>query len=72
MSTILEVLMESAFERQFRNGKELQPGTGNVRIRLEEGTITLFGFVHSEAEQIAAEKAAKFVYGLEVVRMTSR
>jgi osmotically-inducible protein OsmY len=39
----------------------------DISVAAEEGVVTLTGFVHSYAEKLAAEKAAKRVYGVKVV-----
>jgi osmotically-inducible protein OsmY len=39
----------------------------DISVNAQEGTVTLTGFVHSYAEKVAAEKAAKSVYGVKAV-----
>ena len=39
----------------------------DISVGAKEGAVTLTGFVHSYAEKVAAEKAAKSVYGVKVV-----
>jgi osmotically-inducible protein OsmY len=39
----------------------------DISVQAEDGVVTLTGFVHSYAEKIAAEKAAKRVYGVKAV-----
>jgi len=39
----------------------------DISVNTKEGVATLTGFVHSYAEKVAAEKAAKSVYGVKAV-----
>lgn len=71
MSTILEAVMEKAMEKQLRRSAESQLGEGlsmglrDFGISVKGGVVTVSGFVLSEAERVAAEKAAKSVYGVD-------
>jgi osmotically-inducible protein OsmY len=39
----------------------------DISVAVDDGVITLTGFVHSYAEKIAAERAAKRIYGVKAV-----
>jgi osmotically-inducible protein OsmY len=39
----------------------------DISVAAKEGVVTLTGFVHSYFEKVAAEKAAKSVYGVQAV-----
>ena len=39
----------------------------DVSVSAKDGTVTLTGFVHSYSEKVAAEKAAKSVYGVKAL-----
>jgi len=39
----------------------------DIGVSVTEGVVTLTGFVHSFAEKVAAERAAKSVYGVKAV-----
>jgi osmotically-inducible protein OsmY len=39
----------------------------DISVNTKEGAATLTGFVHSYAEKVAAEKAAKSIYGVKAV-----
>ena len=39
----------------------------DISVNAKEGAVTLTGFVHSYAEKVAAEKAAKSIYGVKAV-----
>ena len=46
---------------------EADVNPSDIGIAASEGVVTLTGFVHSYAEKLAAEHAAKHVYGVRVV-----
>jgi osmotically-inducible protein OsmY len=66
MQTIMEKGSESNFERPCygnSNGNQ-KSNRQDISVNAKKGVATLTGFVHSYAEKIAAEKAAKSVYGV--------
>ena len=70
MQTIMEKgsdkqLREAVLLRQFEWEPEIQ--SQDISVNAKEGVATLTGFVHSYAEKVAAEKAAKSVYGVKAV-----
>jgi len=52
---------------QYQLERELDINPSDVGIAASEGAVTLTGFVHSFAEKLAAERAAKCVYGVRAL-----
>ena len=69
----MQTIMEKASDRQVREAVlrqlEWAPeiASQDISVGGREGAVTLTGFVHSYAEKVAAEKAAKSVYGVQAV-----
>jgi osmotically-inducible protein OsmY len=57
--------LREAVLRQLEWEPEIQ--SQDISVNAKEGVVTLTGFVHSYAEKVAAEKAAKSVYGVKAV-----
>jgi osmotically-inducible protein OsmY len=65
METGTEVELREAVLRQLEWAPEI--ASQDISVRAKEGAVTLTGFVQSYAEKVAAEKAAKSVYGVKAV-----
>ena len=69
MQTIMEKgtdkQLREAVLRQLKWEPEIQ--SQDISANAKEGVVTLTGFVHSYAEKVAAEKAAKSVNGVKAV-----
>ena len=69
----MQTMMEKATDKQLREAVlrqlEWAPeiASQDISVSAKEGTVTLTGFVHSYAEKVAGEKAAKSVYGVRAV-----
>jgi osmotically-inducible protein OsmY len=69
----MQTIMEKGSDKQLREAVlrqlEWAPeiASQDISVSAKEGAITLTGFVHSYAEKVAAEKAAKSVYGVKAV-----
>jgi osmotically-inducible protein OsmY len=69
----MEVIMGNGIDKQLREAVlrqlEWDPeiASPDISVNAKEGVTTLTGFVHSYAEKVAAEKAAKSVYGVKAV-----
>ncbi|MBZ5677995.1 MAG: BON domain-containing protein [Acidobacteriia bacterium] len=69
----MQTMMEKGSDKQLREAVlrqlEWQPEivSQDISVNAKEGAVTLTGFVHSYAEKVAAEKAAKSVYGVKAV-----
>ena len=73
----MEAAIEKAIERRLREVSEPPRGwqsgvrlgdlLQDFRISIREGAVTLSGSVNSEIEKVAAENAAKSVYGVATV-----
>ena len=69
----MQTMMEKGTDKQLREAVlrqlEWQPEivSQDISVNAKEGAVTLTGFVHSYAEKVAAEKAAKSVYGVKAV-----
>jgi osmotically-inducible protein OsmY len=57
--------LRDAVVRQLEWAPEIE--SKDVSVAAREGVVTLTGFVHSYFEKVAAEKAAKSVYGVQAV-----
>ena len=57
--------LREAVLRQLEWDPEIQ--SQDISVNANEGVATITGFVHSYAEKVAAEKAAKSVYGVKAV-----
>jgi osmotically-inducible protein OsmY len=69
MKTIMEKVSDKELREAVLRHLEWDPeiGSQDISVKADEGVATLTGFVHSYAEKVAAEKAAKSVYGFKVV-----
>jgi len=65
METGTDVELREAVLRQLEWAPEI--ASQDISVRAKEGAVTLTGFVQSYAEKVAAEKAAKSVYGAKAV-----
>jgi osmotically-inducible protein OsmY len=69
----MQTIMEKGTDKQLREAVlrqlEWEPEiqSQDISVNAKEGVVTLTGFVHSYAEKVAAEKAAKSVYGVKAV-----
>lgn len=69
----MQTTMEKGSDKQLREAvlRQLewdpQIVSKDISINTKEGAVTLTGFVHSYAEKVAAEKAAKSIYGVKAV-----
>jgi osmotically-inducible protein OsmY len=69
----MQTIMAKETDKQLREAVlrqlEWQPEivSQDISVNAKEGAVTLTGFVHSYAEKVAAEKAAKSVYGVKAV-----
>ncbi len=69
----MQTKMHTQSDRQLQNAVveqlEWDPeiSSPDISASAKAGAVTLTGFVHSYAEKIAAEKAAKSVYGLKAI-----
>ena len=69
----MQTMMEKVTDKQVREAVlrqlEWEPEilSQDISVNAKEGAVTLTGFVHSYAEKVAAEKAAKSVYGAKAV-----
>ena len=69
----MQTIMEKGSDKQLREAVlrqlEWEPEiqSQDISVNSKEGVATLTGFVHSYAEKVAAEKAAKSVYGVKAV-----
>jgi osmotically-inducible protein OsmY len=69
----MQTIMEKGSDKQLREAvlrqlewdPEIQ--SQDISVNANEGVATITGFVHSYAEKVAAEKAAKSVYGVKAV-----
>lgn len=65
--------MQSVSDKQTRESVlrqidwEPEINSTDISVAADDGVITLTGFVHSYAEKVVAEKAAKRVYGVKAV-----
>jgi len=72
MRTVMD-FVENAGDKELREAVvrqlEWDPeiDSQDIGVKADEGVATLTGFVHSYGEKIAAEKAAKSVYGVKIV-----
>jgi len=69
MQTIMEKVSDKELREAVLRHLEWDPeiGSQDISVKGDEGVVTLTGFVHSYAEKVAAEKAAKSVYGVKIV-----
>jgi osmotically-inducible protein OsmY len=69
MKTIMEKVSDKELRESVLRHLEWDPeiGSQDISVKTDEGVATLTGFVHSYAEKVAAEKAAKSVYGVKIV-----
>jgi osmotically-inducible protein OsmY len=69
MLTITKTQTDSDLERSVLGQIEWDPQivSKDISAATREGIVTLTGFVHSYPEKLAAEKAAKAVYGVKAV-----
>jgi len=69
----MQTMMEKETGKQLREAvlRQLewdpQIVSKDISVNAKEGAVTLTGFVHSYAEKVAAEKAAKSIYGVKAV-----
>jgi osmotically-inducible protein OsmY len=69
----MQTVMEKATDKELRDAVlrqlDWQPdiGSQDISVNAKEGAVTLTGYVHSYAEKVAAEKAAKSIYGVKAV-----
>lgn len=69
----MQTMMEKGSDTQVREAVlrqlEWEPEvvSQDISVKSREGAVTLTGFVHSYAEKVAAEKAAKCVHGVRAV-----
>jgi len=69
----MQTMMEKGTDKQLREAVlrqlEWEPEvvSQDISVNAKEGAVTLTGFVHSYAEKVAGEKAAKSVYGVKAV-----
>jgi osmotically-inducible protein OsmY len=69
----MQTIMEKGSDKQVREAVlrqlEWAPeiASQDISVSAKAGAVTLTGFVHSYAEKVAAEKAAKSVYGVRAV-----
>ena len=69
MHSIAEKVSDKELRETVLRHLEWDPeiGTQDINVKTDDGVATLTGFVHSYAEKVAAEKAAKSVYGVRFV-----
>ena len=69
----MQTIMEKGSDKDLREAVirqvEWTPeiASKDISVSAKEGAVTLTGFVHSYTEKVAAEKAAKSVYGVKAV-----
>jgi osmotically-inducible protein OsmY len=69
----MQTMMEKGSDTQLREAVlrqlEWEPEvvSQDISVKSREGAVTLTGFVHSYAEKVAAERAAKCVHGVRAV-----
>jgi hypothetical protein len=69
----MQTIMAKETDKQLREavlrqlGWEPEIQSQDISVNAKEGVATLTGFVHSYSEKVAAEKAAKSVYGVKAV-----
>ena len=69
----MQTMMEKGTDKQLREAVlrqlEWEPEivSQDISVNAKESAVTLTGFVHSYSEKVAAEKAAKSVYGVKAV-----
>ncbi len=69
----MQTMMAKGSDKQLREAVlrqlEWQPEivSQDISVNAKEGAVTLTGFVHSYAEKVAAERAAKCVHGVRAV-----
>jgi osmotically-inducible protein OsmY len=69
----MQTMMEKGSDKQLREAVlrqiEWEPEikSQDISVNAKDGVVTLTGFVHSYMEKVAAEKAAKSVYGVKAV-----
>jgi len=69
MQTMMERVSDKELREAVLRQLEWEPEieSQDISVNVHEGVATLTGFVHSYAEKVAAEKAAKSVYGIQAV-----
>lgn len=69
MHTIAERVSDKELRETVLRHLEWDPeiSSQDINVKADEGVAMLTGFVHSFAEKVAAEKAAKSVYGVKFV-----
>jgi osmotically-inducible protein OsmY len=69
MYTITEKVSDKELRETVLRHLDWEPeiSSKDINVKTDEGVATLTGFVHSYAEKVAAEKAAKSVYGVKFV-----
>jgi len=69
MQTMMEKITDKQLRETVLRQLEWEPeiSSQDISVNFKEGVATLTGFVHSYAEKIAAERAAKSVYGVRAV-----
>jgi osmotically-inducible protein OsmY len=69
----MQTIMEKGTDKQLREAVlrqlEWEPEiqSQDISVNAKEGVVTFTGFAHNYAEKVAAEKAAKSVYGVKAV-----
>jgi osmotically-inducible protein OsmY len=69
MQAVTKTQIDADLERSVRGQIEWDPriGSRDIGIVAKDHIVTLTGFVHSYPEKLAAEKAAKAIYGVRAV-----